>query len=159
MKKVLMTMVVVAAVMACTSSPYGQGGDNACQFVKEQAPGLRDDIAKVEVVGEDSMVVYDVPMLMEELKSKEADADLNIITCKELREFAESISKQQEVRVVYWVAVIKKSSKQEVIGVIMEADGTTPYMLRDEYIQMEKPFNESRLADEVMVCESDLEDK
>lgn len=157
MKKVILMMMM--AVAGCTSSPYGQGGENACQFVKEQMPEKVKDAASVKVVGKDSMVVYDVPMLMEKLKSKEVDADLNIITCKELREFAESISKQQEARVVYWVAVIKKSSKQEVIGVIMEADGTTPYMLRDEYIQMEKPFNESRLADEVMVCESDIEDE
>ena len=151
-----MTMVVVAAIVACSSSPYGQGGENACQFVKEQVPGLRDDIAKVEVVAVDTVTVYDLPRLYEELRSKETDADVGLITCKELRGYADSINRLCEPRIVYSVAVTMKSSQMQAVDVIMEDDGTTPYMLRNEYEKIKKPFYENMLADEVMVCESDL---
>lgn len=39
-----------------TQMKYGQGGKNACQFVKEQVPGLRDDIQDLEVIAEDSLL-------------------------------------------------------------------------------------------------------
>ena len=152
-------MAVAAAIVACSSSPYGQGGENACQFVKEQVPELRDDIAKVEVVAVDTVTVYDLPRLSEELRSKETDTDAGLITCKELRGYADSINRLCEPRIVYSVVVTMKSSQMQEVDVIMEDDGTTPYMLRNEYEKIKKPFYENMLADEVMVCESDLEDK
>ena len=49
---------MMAMAVSCDQmiNKYGRGGDNACQYVKEQVPGLREDIASVEVIGEDSLL-------------------------------------------------------------------------------------------------------
>ena len=59
MKKVLLTIALLAAgLTACNTEQmkYGQGGKNACQFVKEQVPELRDDIESVEVICVDTFL-------------------------------------------------------------------------------------------------------
>jgi len=57
MKKYL-AIAILIVLTGCnqTQMKYGQGGKNACLFVKEQVPELREDISSVEVIGEDSMI-------------------------------------------------------------------------------------------------------
>ena len=57
MRKVLYYLMTLALV-ACdnTSSQYGQGGRNAAQFVKEQAPEVAQNAESIEVTGEDSLL-------------------------------------------------------------------------------------------------------
>lgn len=152
MKKVLMTMVVVLAIVACSSSPYGQGGENACQFVKEQIPGLRDDIAKVEVIREDSLLSDEfLPSGELELRKGEVDYYEKRITRDKLDSIIRNVScKLNDVesswrfgdvvndslrklekynywwRKVYTVRVTMKSGTTKDPRVMMMENGVTP---------------------------------
>ena len=45
-------MVMLATACNTEQMKYGEGGRNACQYVKEQVPGMRDDIDSIEVIDE-----------------------------------------------------------------------------------------------------------
>jgi hypothetical protein len=157
MKKVTFIMIMLMTIMSC-GSKFGEGGDNAAQYVREQMPELANDAVSVEVVNTDTVNVYDISTLTKELEMKEIDADLKNITFKELREFADSIDKMSEPRLMYVVEITAKSSKKTEVKVIMEKDGTTPYMLYDKYLEIYQPFLERLLNDEVVIGESDIEE-
>ena len=144
-------------IMSC-GSKFGEGGDNAAQYVREQMAELTSDAISVETVNTDTVSVYDVVTLTEELNGKELDVDLKIITFKEFREFADSINGLSESRLMYIVAVTAKSSKTTEVKVIMEKDGTTPYMLYDKYQEIYQPFLERLIEDQVTIGESDIEE-
>lgn len=63
----IVSIAIMMLLFGCgpIGSKYGQGGDNACQYVKEQVPGLRDDIANIEVIEEDSLL-SDIGMMFGE---------------------------------------------------------------------------------------------
>ena len=153
-----MTMAV-AVVVACSSSPYGQGGENACQFVKEQVPGLREDIAKVEVVGEDSLL-SDIALTFSRGSFAKAGVDFwegnispdeyqKIIDerAQLLRDIQDSwqfplvvndslktLSKFDGMwRKVYKVIVTMKSGDTKEPRVLMDNDGITPRMLEMDF--------------------------
>ena len=157
MKKVTFIMIMLMTIMSC-GSKFGEGGDNAAQYVREQMAELTSDAISVETVNTDTVSVYDVVTLSEELNGKELDVDLKIITFKELREFADSINGLSESRLMYIVAVTSKSSKTTEVKVIMEKDGTTPYMLYDKYQEIYQPFLERLIEDQVTIGESDIEE-
>ena len=57
MRKVLYSLITLALVACNNTSPkYGQGGRNAVQFVKEQAPEVAQNTESIEVTGEDSLL-------------------------------------------------------------------------------------------------------
>lgn len=157
MKKVTFIMIMLMTIMSC-GSKFGEGGDNAAQYVREQMAELTSDAISVETVNTDTVSVYDVVTLTEELNGKELDVDLKIITFKEFREFADSINGLSESRLMYIVAVTAKSSKTTEVKVIMEKDGTTPYMLYDKYQEIYQPFLERLIEDQVTIGESDIEE-
>ena len=137
---------------------FGKGGENAAQYVREQMPEMTKDAINIEAVGVDTVRVYDIKTLTKELEMKEIEADIKTIKFKELREFADSIEKLFESRLMYIVAITAKSTKKDEIRVIMENDCITPYMLYEEYEIMEHPFKERIIGDQVMVGESDIEE-
>lgn len=157
MKKVTFITIMLMTMGSC-SSKFGKGGDNAAQYVREQMLELTNDAVSVETVNTDTVSIYDVVTLTKELKGKELDADLKIITFKKLREFADSINRLSEQRLMYVVEVTAKSSKKAEVKVIMEKDGTTPYMLYDKYQEIYQPFLERLIGDQVMIGESDIEE-
>ena len=158
MKKVLMTMVV-SAIVACSSSPYGQGGENACLYVKEQVSGLRDDIAKVEVMGEDSLL-SDIVLSFERGSFAKAGVDFwdgNISREEYQKIIDERAQLLQDIqnswqfsmvvndslkqlskydgmwRKVYKVLVTMKSGDTKEPRVLMDNDGITPRMLEMDF--------------------------
>ena len=152
MKKIVTITVMLLAIMSC-SSKFGKGGDNAAQYVREQMPELVKDAVSVEAVNTDTISVYDIDTLTKELESKNLDVELGIATDKELTAFADSISRFGEVRIVYIVTIIAKSSKKEDVKVVMEKDGETPYMLYDEYEKLHIQFIRKVAEYEIPVVE------
>ena len=148
-----------------TQMKYGQGGKNACQFVKEQVPGLRDDIQDVEVIAEDSLLC-DLGMTFGDLTlSKQGAAFLKgEISKEELRATIDSVAKAATDveyswrfsnvvndslkqlskydgmwRKVYTIKVTMKSGKTKEPRVLMDTDGKTPRMMERD---MEKAIEE-----------------
>lgn len=144
---------------------YGQGGQNACQFVKEQVPGIRDDIANVEVIEQDSLL-GDIGIIFAktELAKKSNLFLAKEITKDEFEAFVDSIThnatdiafswqfgivvndslKQLEKykyqwRKVYKIRVTMKSGITKEPRVLMDDDGITPRMLETD---MEKTLND-----------------
>lgn len=148
-----------------TQMKYGQGGKNACQFVKEQVPGLRDDIQDVEVIAEDSLLC-DLGMTFGDLTlSKQGAAFLKgEISKEELRATIDSVAKAATDveyswrfsnvvndslkqlskydgmwRKVYTIKVTMKSGTTKEPRVLMDTDGKTPRMMERD---MEKAIEE-----------------
>ena len=157
MKKMILMMMM--AVAGCTSSPYGQGGENACQFVKEQVPGLRDNIAKMEVIAEDSLL-SDIALAFSRGSFAQAGVDFlegnisrenyqKIIDerAQLLQDIQDSwqfsmvvndslrrLSKYDDMwRKVYKVLVTMKSGDTKEPRVLMDNDGITPRMLEMDF--------------------------
>ena len=157
MKKVILMMMM--AVAGCTSSPYGQGGENACQFVKEQVPGLRDNIAKMEVIAEDSLL-SDIALAFSRGSFAKAGVDFlegnisrenyqKIIDerAQLLQDIQDSwqfsmvvndslrrLSKYDDMwRKVYKVLVTMKSGDTKEPRVLMDNDGITPRMIEMDF--------------------------
>lgn len=148
-----------------TQMKYGQGGKNACQFVKEQVPGLRDDIQDIEVIAEDSLLC-DLGMTFGDLTlSKQGAAFLKgEISKDEISATIDSVAKAATDveyswrfsnvvndslkqlpkydglwRKVYTVKVTMKSGTTKEPRVLMDTDGKTPRMLERD---MEKAIEE-----------------
>ena len=148
-----------------TQMKYGQGGKNACQFVKEQVPGLRDDIQVLEVIAEDSLLC-DLGMTFGDLTlSKQGAAFLKgEISKDELSATIDSVAKAATDveyswrfsnvvndslkqlpkydglwRKVYTVKVTMKSGTTKEPRVLMDTDGKTPRMMERD---MEKAIEE-----------------
>lgn len=148
-----------------TQMKYGQGGKNACQFVKEQVPGLRDDIQDLEVIAEDSLLC-DLGMTFGDLTlSKQGAAFLKgEISKDELSATIDSVAKAATDveyswrfsnvvndslkqlpkydglwRKVYTVKVTMKSGTTKEPRVLMDTDGKTPRMMERD---MEKAIEE-----------------
>ena len=153
MRKVLYYLLTLALV-ACnnTSSKYGQGGRNAVQFVKEQAPEVAQNAESIEVTDEDSLLcdiglmfgVNDVYKALEkynngELSLKEARAvrdsvmhdgadvedtwKFSSIVTDSLRQLSRY---EGQWRKVYTVTIKMKSQTTNEVRVLMDEDGTTP---------------------------------
>lgn len=166
MKQYLLA-VLLLALTSCsqTQIKYGQGGVNACQFVREQVPGLRDDIQDVEVIAEDSLLC-DLTMTFGDLTlSKQGAAFLKgEISKEELSATIDSVANiATDVdyswrfsnvvndslrqlpkynglwRKVYTVKVTMKSGVTKEPRVLMDTDGKTPHMIERD---MEKAIEE-----------------
>ena len=160
-------IVILLVLTGCnqTQMKYGQGGKNACQYVKEQVPGLRDDIQDIEVIAEDSLLC-DLGMTFGDLTlSKQGAAFLKgEISKEELRAIIDSVaiaatdveyswrfsnvvndslkqlSKYDGMwRKVYTIKVTMKSGTTKEPRVLMDTDGKTPRMMERD---MEKVIEE-----------------
>lgn len=152
MKKTLLIALLMMSITACNKSPYGKGGDNACQFVKEQVPGLRNDIANVEVIAEDSLL-SDIGLTFASVRAAKIknayykgkisynEMDRVLDSCKaELMAVEQSwkygtVSKRipkykNQWRKVYTVKVTMKSGIIKTPRVLMEQDGLKPKKLK-----------------------------
>lgn len=159
MKKLFLLLFVMTA---CNNkngdnmqSQYGTGGENACQFVKEQVPGLREDIAKIEVIGEDSLLgdlgltfasirAGDIKMGYYQGKVSYDEMSRVLDSCQTELMYVEqswkygNISKKQERfkyqwKKVYTVRVTMKSGVKKEPRVMMENDGITPLILEMDF--------------------------
>ena len=166
MKKVLLFLATTLLMVGCIGK-YGRGGQNACQFVKEQMPELRNDIKSVEVVEEDSLLcdkwlAYDQVVFAragyefttgkmsrkkyEEVIDKYAGIlqDINnswmygIVVNDSLKRLEKYDS---HWRKVYKVCVTMKSGIKKDIRVMMEEDGLTPAIAEGPFAERLQEYN------------------
>ena len=164
MKKVLFMVVLLPAVLgACNqgqSRDYGRGGNNACEYVRENTDLDREDIASVDVVGEDSLLgdswlandaymfanatlrylqgtmsVYDYASIVGDRLMMLHDVvdswDYGGVVNDSLR----CLPKYDNVwRLVYVVRVTMKSQTSRDIRVLMDKDGVRPRMTEEEFM-------------------------
>ena len=157
MRKALFILLMLSTILtACDKNrmKYGQGGQNACQYVKEQVPEIRADIANVEVIEEDSLL-SDIGLIFAETEmakrgaefmegkiSRQAyDAVLDSIS-HDATDVAyswqfgdvvnDSLKKlpryEGQWRKVYKIRVTMKSGTTKEPRVMMDNDGITPRM-------------------------------
>jgi len=167
MKKVILLLTVVTLVVSCdvTSSKYGQGGKNAAQFVKEQVPGIRDDIESIETIAEDSLlgdigfIFADTQLakmgsefLKGEITKEEFNAIIDSIAhdatdveyswrfSNVINDSLRQLKKYDGIwRKVYTVRVTMKSGTTKEPRVMMDNDGITPRMIERD---MEKAIED-----------------
>lgn len=154
MKQVFLLFMAIFCIASCNTEQlkYGQGGRNACQFVKEQVPELREDIQDIEVIEEDSLLAtIGLSIEINRLTKAENDYYQGSITETQfegvIRDFAkmsndienswrfgsvvnDSLHKLKEYeymwRKVYTVRVTMKSGTTKEPRVLMDNDGVTP---------------------------------
>lgn len=176
-KKVFIGLVGLMGLMGCVNGGmnYGKGGEHAIQFVKEQVHGLRDDIASVEVIEEDSLL-SDIALVYDAVSFAKAGADFwqgtisredyqRIIDERErllndienswrcplvVNDSLKKLGKFDGMwRNVYKVLVTMKSGDTRKPRVLMDGDGITPRMMeRDFERQLEEYRREILQANE-----------
>ena len=167
MKKFYAIALLTTIMTGCsqTHMKFGQGGENACQFVKEQVPGLSDDIQSVEVIAEDSLLC-DIGMsfgditlsktgaafLQGEVSKDELSATIDSVAnaatdleyswrfSNVVNDSLRQLAKYDGMwRKVYTVRVTMKSGTTKEPRVLMDTDGKTPRMIERD---MEKAIEE-----------------
>lgn len=167
-KRVLVGLLGLVGLMGCVNGngnvgtglvDYGMGGENACQFVKEQVPELREDIESVEVVEEDSLLsdswlafdrarfaIARSNYLKGEMSSDEymgiiderrqilSDVQNSWVYGIVVNDSLKTLKKYDNVwRRVYKVNVKMKSGVIKEPRVLMDNDGETPRMLEKDF--------------------------
>ena len=153
---VFFTIAVMASCNNISNNPFGQGGKNAAQFVKEQVPEQRDNIASIETFAEDSLL-SDIGLTFASIRAERIkvaffegsisrdEADRVLDSCKaELMAVEQSwkygaVSKkikkyEYQWRKVYTVRVTMKSGDIKEPRVLMDQDGITPRMLESDFV-------------------------
>lgn len=161
MKKMFLFIAVLFVSCNAEQSKYGQGGHNACQFVKEQVPQLRDDIQSVKVIEEDSLLT-DMILAFDQVRFAKAGLDFldgnlsrdnyqKIVNEEALilydiksswaypmvvNDSLKKLSKYDDCwRKVYTICVTMKSGTTKEPRVLMENDGITPRALEMDFIR------------------------
>ena len=182
MKKHLFAVLFLVIFAACNTeqAKYGQGGRNACQFFKEQVPELREDIEKIEVIEEDSLL-SDRMLSLGEFQFSQTSLEFwqGNITQEEFQQFIDSTKNaiydvqgswlsgtefndslhqldkyKNNWRKVYKVLVTMKSGTTQESRVLMEADGIIPCMLEKDLEYKLQEYN-----DKVMQAQQDIYEK
>lgn len=162
MKKLLLIIMVILTVLTSCNmnqAKYGQGGENACQYVREQMPEQAANIKNIEVLKEDSVLS---PLMISfgtsEIYSKRSDYYGGDITIEELHTFTDSmlsvafdsqrswimdkewndslkqLSKYKgSWRKAYLVEVTMKSGAVSQERVCMNEDGITPIITSTQF--------------------------
>ncbi len=169
-KSILVGLLGLVGLMGCVNGngngnggtglvDYGRGGENACQFVREQVPELREDIESVEVVGVDSLLsdswlafdrarfaIARSNYLKGEMSSDEymgiiderqqilSDVENSWVYGIVVNDSLKTLKKYDNVwRKVYKVKVKMKSGVIKEPRVLMDNDGETPRMLEKDF--------------------------
>ena len=161
MKRILSIAIMLLVFVSCQQivSKYGQGGRNAAQFVKEQAPGLQDDIESIEVIEEDSLLC-DIGLTFASVQLARAESEFyeGKISRQRLDNIIDSVSNaikdvqyswqygivvndslhkitkyESQWRKVYKVCVTMKSGVKKYPRVLMDKDGITPRCIEKDF--------------------------
>lgn len=164
MKKYSIFIILFAAFISCTEkmkniASYGQAGQNACEYVREQVPELKESIESIEAIGEDSLL-GDSWLAHDQLIFARAGREYaqGILSRKDYEEIIEkyahiltdinnswlygivvndSLRKlekyQYQWRKVYIIRVTMKSSVTKEVRVLMDNDGITPRMTEKQF--------------------------
>lgn len=156
---IVVSLAFMLLLVSCGQSGFGMGGSNAEQFIRENAVMLRDDIASVETIREDS-VLGDIGIgfqTMELLKAGTNYLQGNItrddytqtinegtLLMKDIQDcwdsptsVGDSLRRSGKYdgmwRKAYTVEVTMKSSVKKTHIVLMDTDGITPRMTEREF--------------------------
>lgn len=158
--KRLLTLFIVSLLIACQQQPFDQGKQNAIQYVNEQFPLYRDDIASVEVIKTDTLL-SDIALIFEMTKFAKAGTEFlqnnisrgeyqNIIdereslindinnswSYKSVNDSLKRLTKFDGMwRRVYTIRITMKSSDVKEQRIMMENDGIKPYIIESKFIQ------------------------
>ena len=164
MKKVLLSITLLATIAACNTEHPGK--ENACQYVREQMPLQANNIKSVEVIGEDSVLTT---LLLSfgtsEIYIEKSKHINNEITDDQWFAFRDSMmtigfnvraswtmykTTNDSLRLLpkyrgswrkaYTVEVTMKSGATEQYRVCMDKDGVTPVSTNNEIITKSKEF-------------------
>lgn len=173
MKKIttITFLMLLAACHQVKDSPANVGAQNACSYVKENL-SPQQDIAKIEVVNEDSLL-SDIGMTFAEnqlirlntdyLEEKISKADyLSILDSISndatdvsrswtygdvVNDSLRRLSKYEGMwRKVYTVQVSMQSGTSNEYRILMEQDGTTPRMSEHEFSKVVNEFSRKVLS-------------
>lgn len=177
MKKVFVfiTILILTSVSCSkikTKYKYGEGGSNAEQFVLEQVPGLKDNIANIEVIETDSLLgdvglIYcrsclahskidfqegkiskdQFSHIIDSLAGVATDIEYSWRFSISINDSLKTIPKYNGLwRKVYKVCVTMKSSTTMEPRVLMDSDGTTPRMLESDMEEKISDFTKDLLS-------------
>ena len=166
--KNIFLLIVLVALTACDTSQfkYGQGGINACQYVREQMQDQSVNIKNIEVIREDSVLSPLIILIGKtEIYKKSIDLYDGLIANKQWQEYIDSmvivgydvqrswimdkrdcdslkqLSKYHgSWRKAYIVEVTMKSNTSKQYRVCMNEDGVTPSMTAEEYLKEQKEY-------------------
>lgn len=166
MKKSFLFIMAVVVMVACNqkgggifNDPYGQGGKNAVQYLKERTLSVASEIDKMEVTGVDTFLC-DRSLVLNSVAFAKAGADFweGKISKKEYQNIIDQLSQSHtditnswmygivtndslhklskynnDWRVVYTIETTMKSTDTKRTRVMMERDGLKPYMTENEF--------------------------
>ena len=164
MKKVLLFITLLATITACSTEHTGR--ENACQYVREQMPLQAENIKKVEVIDEESVLTTLLLSFgISEIYIEKSKYISNEITNDKWFAFRDSMMTvgfdvrkawimdkitndslrllpkyRGSWRKAYTVEVTMKSGANEQYRVCMDKDGVTPVATNDEIIKKSKEF-------------------
>lgn len=151
---------MAVTMLAACNSKEDEGARNACLFVREQMSGLTD-FAQMEAESS-AVTIYrieDMDSCTAILEKAEYDAACGVIRFGELSKKAEEMERtlKNYTLPAYTVTITKKSTKQYVVRVIMNDNGTTPYVLYEVYQRRYDAFIE-RLANDQAVIDIPIDE-
>ena len=155
MKQCIFIATLLISMISC--SKFDEGGDNACQFVKEQLSLDFENVESSEPTAIFEVAIINISERNEDIMKKYKEEKDGIISKEDLVSFYNRLNNEVEaandswsglqedkqkaidagvtaIRRVYNVAITMKSKKKTNVNVIMEDDKVTPYMLEKDYI-------------------------
>ena len=159
MKRIMIIVIAVSFIfVGCNNdrTRYGQGGENAIQFVKEQVPELSNDINKIEVIGEDSLLTdlgltfasnraasikaayYEGRVSYDEMERVLDSCKAELMVVEQSWKYGTVSKKNKKYeyqwRKVYTIRVTMKSGVTKEPRVLMDQDGVTPRKLESDFM-------------------------
>ena len=143
------------------NDPYGQGGKNAVQYLKERTISVASEIDKMEVTGVDT-ILCDRSLVLNSVTFAKAGADFweGKINKNEYQDIIDQFSQKltditnswmygivtndslhklskyaDDWRVVYTIETTMKSTDTKLTRVMMDRDGLKPYMTENEFTE------------------------
>lgn len=154
---IVMASIGAMMILAACDSKFGFGGSRAERFVKDEVLRGYDDVRRVEVVDEDSLLCDEGLMFMrnEALRKRTAYYE-GAITKDSLERFLDGCMEElvnvsnswnygvmpkniekysSQLRRVYTVKVTMDTGKTKKLRVLMDHDGTTPRTTEQEFLE------------------------
>ena len=149
MKKVLMTMMVVSAILACSSSPQAvelsQTEKDVIEYARQHVGEMVHGKTFI-IEGIDTLLADDLPVLKADEQNIEANEALaDVYTTWKRSEYGLDEIRMKPQYDGYWRLVYKVGVGNATIRILMDSTGTVPIMTEDEFCKM---MNKSKCNDD-----------
>ena len=161
MKKIATVTIMLLVLVGCQQSKYGQAGENAIQYVREQMNDQKDNIKSVEITMEDSVLstillsfattelyLQNTKYLGDEISRDHyhafvdsidrmmTDVTRSWIMDREWNDSLKQLPKYKNSwRKAFMIEVTMKSNQTLTYRICMDQDGTTPSMTSDQFMK------------------------